>query len=147
MSKRKNEPQYSEDDSPDSANRKGKNPSRWPAQWRRVRSKLFSARRRRTDGDREFLGVAAAAGLLKTTSAAVQLHARTGKLVGAKIGKNWVFLRESVTEYLRLESARQAEQRRERATSAATPLAEFVGRQAKKRRRPLPTLPDLQEKT
>lgn len=143
VTKQKNKQQYQGEDDRDILSHSGQTKFRWPAQWRPVRSKLFEARRRRTAGEPDLLSVTAVAKIMNTSDAVVLQSARSGKLVGAKFGKSWVFLRNCVIDYVRRESEEQTKERHQRAVSAATPLAQLVVHKAKTRRKAPPALPNF----
>ena len=91
----------------------------------------------------ETLDVGEAAVLLRAEPATIMHLARRGQLPGTRIGKAWVFLREDVLNFLRLQIAADTEARRHQAANAIVAIAVPVPRDS--RRRVAPVLPPLPE--
>lgn len=95
----------------------------------------------------ETLGVEEAATLLRAEPATVMQFARRGELPGTRIGKSWVFLRDDVMAFLRMQIAQDTEERRQQAANAIIPVATAISPQRDGRRRPVPVLPPLPVKS
>ena len=60
----------------------------------------------------ETLDMTEAAELLKISASLMQELASTGVVIGARVGKGWVFIRQDLMDYLRAETRRQTNERR-----------------------------------
>lgn len=93
------------------------------------------------------LDIVEAAELLKVSAETVREMASSGQLVGAKIGVAWVFIKDDLMDYLRIETRRQTNERLARTQgeladtgTVKTAVTSGGSRQHSRRRKDLPDL-------
>ena len=92
----------------------------------------------------ESWGVEEVAQFLRADAETVMQFARKGELPGAKIGKSWVFLCCDVHAFLKERIRSETAERRSKFLEGSSPNAVLVERPGRRRRKPIPSLEELE---